>query len=235
MLKLLGEGNTAKIYEIDESKVLKLFKENFSYESILKEYNNALAIKEMLFKKPQVLEYKKVDDCYGIVYEKICGISLLDWIIDTEDVEFSSMHMAKLHKKILANKVNNVSNYKDYIRNCIKDYDKTEEYYEMLTLLDELPNSEYLCHGDYHPANILISNDEFYVIDFMNICRGPRFYDIARTVYLIESYRSTEKYFKRIQKLIIESYLKEMNVERCQLEKYIKVISFARNGELVKN
>lgn len=233
MSKVLGEGNTAKIYELDESKVLKLFDNNFSRESILKEYNNALAIKDMLFKKPQVLDYKKIDNCYGIVYEKISGISLLEWIIDTVDIESCSVNMAKLHKKILANKVNNVSSYKDFIKSCIKGYDKTEEYYEMLNLLDKLPDSDYLCHGDYHPGNILITNGEMYVIDFMNICTGPRLYDIARTVYLIESYKSTDTNFKKVQDSIIGLYLEEMNVEKCQLEEYLKVISFARNGEII--
>ncbi|MGO4500149.1 phosphotransferase [Paenibacillus sp. 2RAB27] len=34
---------------------------------------------------------------------------------------------------------------------------------------------EELCHGDFHPGNIILSNGITLVLDFMNVCHGDFF------------------------------------------------------------
>ncbi len=46
---------------------------------------------------------------------------------------------------------------------------------KVLSILDELPDGDILCHGDFHPGNIFISEGQTIAIDFMNICKGHFF------------------------------------------------------------
>ena len=49
-----------------------------------------------------------------------------------------------------------------------------------LETLDGLPDGDALCHGDFHPANILLAGDEPVLIDWTNARRGDPAADVAR-------------------------------------------------------
>ncbi|MFD1910018.1 phosphotransferase family protein [Paenibacillus rhizoplanae] len=53
----------------------------------------------------------------------------------------------------------------------------------MLSRLAELPDGEKLCHGDFHPDNILM-DDKLWVIDWMTGVRGNPAADVARSVIM---------------------------------------------------
>ncbi|MBI9012255.1 MAG: phosphotransferase [Clostridiales bacterium] len=186
--KVVGVGNTAVVYEWQEDKVLKLFNSGYPLESIEKEFHNAKAIETMSFGKPKAYEMISYENQTGIVYNKITGDSLLDWVIETQDVKQCAVYMAELHKSILQYKIDDVPKYKDFLKANIKNASSVNSMKceKKLQLLDRLVDDEILCHGDFHPGNIIMSNGQFVVIDFMNVCRGSYLYDIARTVFLVE-------------------------------------------------
>lgn len=43
-----------------------------------------------------------------------------------------------------------------------------------------------LCHGDFHPLNVLVDGSTSYVIDWTDAGRGPREADVSRTALLFE-------------------------------------------------
>lgn len=47
--------------------------------------------------------------------------------------------------------------------------------------IDNLKSDSILCHGDFHPDNILISNGKLVVIDWMTVTKGNPLADIERT------------------------------------------------------
>jgi streptomycin 6-kinase len=51
-----------------------------------------------------------------------------------------------------------------------------------LRQLETLPDGDRLCHGDLHPANILMSSNGPIVIDWPNATRGDPLADFARTL-----------------------------------------------------
>lgn len=54
-----------------------------------------------------------------------------------------------------------------------------------LRVLDDLPEGDQLCHGDYHPGNVLVAVDRIVVIDWPNAARGVPEADHARTILLL--------------------------------------------------
>lgn len=50
-----------------------------------------------------------------------------------------------------------------------------------LDLLDQLPDGDAICHGDFHPGNLLSGANGPVVIDWVNATRGDAAADVART------------------------------------------------------
>lgn len=236
--KIIGIGNTATVYEWEDDKVLKLFHKGYSKHSIEREFNNAKSIEDMSFEKPKAYEIIDLGDQTGIIYDKAEGESLLQWVIKTGDVQKCAIIMAKLHKKMGKNKVSNVSNYKDFLRENILNIasSKTIDQQKALRILDMLPEGNSFCHGDFHPDNILMSDGRAVVIDFMNACHGDFLYDVARTVFLVEYTpvpvdAENRELLLEFKKALADLYLNEMEVSREMIQDYLSVIIEARKGE----
>jgi aminoglycoside phosphotransferase (APT) family kinase protein len=54
-----------------------------------------------------------------------------------------------------------------------------------LRTLAGLPDGERVCHGDYHPGNVLVTDGRVAVIDWVNATRGAPDADHARTLLLL--------------------------------------------------
>jgi len=128
------------------------------------------------------------------------------------------------------------TNYKDFIRDLLAGKDVGEDIYKQIELL---PEGNHICHGDYHPGNIWVDEEgRLKIIDLMNICHGPKEYDIARTYFLITegsmpagiSEEEKEK-LTQIRKAVGIRYLEIMEVSVDQLQKYIEVITVYRRYE----
>jgi uncharacterized protein (TIGR02172 family) len=236
--KIIGVGNTATVYEWQESKVIKLFYQGYPKEAVEREFHNAKTIENMGFAKPKAYEIIFYEKRMGIIYDRVEGESLLNWVMRTGDVQECAVSMAKLHKAIVHNRVSNVQNYKEFLKynivNAPSSNSKKRE--EVLQMLDKLPDGNALCHGDFHPGNILISDGHMMVIDFMNVCHGNFLYDVARTVFLVEYTpvpieADGREMLLRFKKTLADLYLIQMNVTTEMIQDYLSVIIAARLGE----
>jgi hypothetical protein len=54
-----------------------------------------------------------------------------------------------------------------------------------MRVLDGLPDGDRLCHGDYHPGNLLLAHGQTVVIDWGSATRGVPEADHARTLLLL--------------------------------------------------
>ena len=113
--KLIGQGNTADVYDWTKGKVVKLFVYGYPYEAVRKEYSNSIAINPMNFLKPNAYALVTIDDRIGIIYDLIEGESLLDYCIRTKDLELCSDILSALHKTILEQHCSKLPDYKDFL------------------------------------------------------------------------------------------------------------------------
>lgn len=90
--------------------------------------------------------------------------------------------------------------------------------------INRLPEGNTLCHGDFHPYNILVTEENrSVIIDFANVCRAPKEYDIARTYFLMEEAGA---------KQLAEVYLEQMNVSFEEIQEFYEVTAQLRMFEL---
>lgn len=153
-----------------------------------------------------------------------------------EDVNFLVNQIADLHKKILEYNTCEVMSYKEFLQLCIGE--KTNLNVDIYNEIEALPTGNYLCHGDYHPGNVLVdTNGKVLVIDFMNVCHGPWQYDVARTYVLISEGDIPKEIHNReelvyMQKQIADIYLKKINVSYNEIREYVSIIQKCRQYEL---
>jgi hypothetical protein len=55
----------------------------------------------------------------------------------------------------------------------------------LLKALESLPDGDRVCHGDFHPANVLLSGNDATVIDWIDASRGNPLADVARTSIIL--------------------------------------------------
>lgn len=236
--KIVGCGNTATVYDWEKGTVIKLFNPGYPIESVEREYHNAVVLREKNLTKPMVYDMVTVDNRPGIIYEKLQGETLLDVVLRTYKLQECAEILAQLHKEILQNTISDVPHYKDFLQHNLErvSFESSEEKDEIFAMLQDLPDGDILCHGDFCPGNVIITPEKPIVIDFMNICAGDYFYDVARTVYLIQytpvpPVPGEVKALLKLKEDLANAYLKCMNVTREQISKYLPVIIASRAGE----
>jgi len=180
-----AHGRTADVYDWDESHVLKLFHNWFSLEDIEYELRIARAVHVSGVKAPAVKELIQVDGRNGLIYERAYGESML---VMFQHKPWKVFEYARILAKLHADMHNCVFKadvpaqhpklkYKlDHAR-ALPESLKTS----LLNVLGALPEGNRVCHGDFHPANVLLSENEATVIDWIDASCGNPLADVART------------------------------------------------------
>ena len=230
-MKKIGAGRTAEVYDYKDDKVLKLFYSAFSTNIIEDEYLIAKNISTTTSLVPKVYDIVHTRNRTGIVYEKIKGEMLSDYlsgnIISTRKI---IRKFVQTQRRISNINVENVPSHTNKLRqkitsSCLLSDSEKEIVLKYLSII----NNNELCHGDYHPENVFVDqNHDFKVIDWANMFVGNKYLDIARTYYLIKSGQSLNgktklgsliEWFGR--QIIAKLYWEEVKAEEGRKEYFL--------------
>ena len=230
-MKKIGAGRTAEVYDYKDDKVLKLFYSAFSTNIIEDEYLIAKNISTTTSLVPKVYDIVHTRNRTGIVYEKIKGEMLSDYlsgnIIKTRKI---IRKFVQTQKRINNINVENVPSHTNKLRqkitsSCLLSDSEKEIVLKYLSII----NNNELCHGDYHPENVFVDqNHDFKVIDWANMFVSNKYLDIARTYYLIKSGQSLNgktklgsliEWFGR--QIIAKLYWEEVKAEEGRKEYFL--------------
>lgn len=75
--RLLGEGNTAEIYEWETDKILKLFRKGLPKTLCSDEFHTTCGVYHLLHITSKPIEIINIEGRFGAVYERICGKTML--------------------------------------------------------------------------------------------------------------------------------------------------------------
>lgn len=237
----IGIGNTAEIFGADQGRVVKLFVKGYPESSMRKEYENSLLLHGLGLPVAHSYEMVRQGERNGIIYDRVEGDSLLDLLMaDPSRLESGVSALAALHRTMLACRLPEALSLKEILRGFIaRSQDLSAAHKEaLLVLMEELPDGDQLCHGDYHFGNVMAGPQGYTVIDYMNICRGHAHGDIARTVYLTEmtpvpaEAGDQSEFLLQLKKRAADLYLEQMVVTREELSGWLMVTAAARLGEL---
>src|SRR5215207_1486675 len=184
----IAQGRTAEIYSWDDRHILKLYRPWCPSDWADYEARIARAVHAAGVPSPALLEMVEVDGRRGLIYERLDGISMLqDMNVHPWRLFKPARSLAELHIKVHERSIAGLPSYKDRLRNDIGETTQLtgDLRGKALAMLDRLPDGASVCHGDYHPGNILLTKNGPVIIDWMTACTGIPWADVARTSLLL--------------------------------------------------
>ena len=136
--------------------------------------------------------------------------------------------LAELQVEINKKSIPGLPAYRKQLHNSIsKTQYLTEDLRKQyLNSLESLPDGQTVCHGDYHPHNVLLTSEGPLVIDWMTACSGSPWADVARTSLLLTiGPKGAGKQVSSLIRMAIWLY------HRIYLNRYLALTS-DRNNEL---
>jgi Ser/Thr protein kinase RdoA (MazF antagonist) len=203
----LSHGRTADVYAWQEGQVLKLFHDWFDLDSIQYEQRIGRALQSAGLPVPAVGEILQINASNGLVYERVDGRPMWEILGRKPWHLFSFARMtAKLHaemhsRKIQAKLPSQVDRLEYKIRHAGAIPSRLRE--AALSTLFVLPKGDSLCHGDFHPLNILLSKHGPVIIDWIDSSYGNPLADLARSTVLILGAASSTQIPRILDKFIV--------------------------------
>ena len=194
-IKSLGEpiGGTGNIYAWGESQILKLYGDGTPAGFVERLGEVERALFEAGLPVPAVGEIIEVEGCLGQVYERIEGCSLAEGLLesaeeDPDKIEQSAHTFAEAHATIHAcEDIPELVSQRQLFSAVIPEITVLPPELKEATLnaLAAMPIGDRLCHGDFHPYNVLLSSRGPIVIDWNNAHIGDPLEDVARSVLIL--------------------------------------------------
>lgn len=179
----IGEGAVGKIFKINDDTIVKLFKSG-NLDDIEREKN--LAKKAFILGVPTYISFDTViaDGKYASVFELVNATALsklykTDWEHRTDYNKKTIELMKKIHSVTADDPIfQRISDkYRDYVKNT--HLFTEDEKQNILGIIDSIPKTDGLIHGDFHFNNIMIRDEEITVIDMDSIAIGNPVYEHA--------------------------------------------------------
>ena len=195
----IGFGGNGAVYRVSEDEIVKVNYNPSTYATLNLELSKAK--EAFLLGVPTAISFDLVD-CgegrRGVVYETIKSKSLGETIQNNPELmeELTDRYIEQINKLHSIRTDNPVfgsmkDNYRTQVENASKYL--TEEEGKMLEMiLEVLPEGDVLVHGDAHPKNIMIQNDEMLWIDMEGMSVGHPIYDLISIAVVLNGMRTDE-------------------------------------------
>ena len=183
-LEVIGKGATGTVYRVDADTIIKVFNDVFALDQIKREMDASKAAFVSGIATAIPYEVVKVGNKYGTIYELIKSKTLSEILQESGD-EFDSIakkygkFMREMHEVDVSNAnfkstTESYAQYKPVIAGKLGS--ETAEIYN--TLLDSIPDRNTYVHGDFHPKNIMVTGNDFLLIDMGESSHGHPIFDV---------------------------------------------------------
>ncbi len=187
-LRKIAEGREAEMFAWGEGTILRLLRDPQRQSAAQREAAATKAAADRGVRVPAVHSLTTVMGRPGLIMERIEGPDLLTLVSQRPWMVFSIGRIcAEVHARIhAAGASTRIRALRETLRQRIESSSRLPEHLAefALDILEGLPDGDRLCHGDFHPGNIIMSQGTPVVIDWTNAMRGDPTADVARTLVL---------------------------------------------------
>ncbi len=183
--EVIGKGANGTIYRIDKDNVVKVYNNADALEDI--QHEREVARLALILGIPTAISYDivKVGDSYGSVFELLNARSFSK-ILETEPERIGwcvSEYVELLHKihdtEVPEGKLPDMKKTALGWAKFMKDHLPEETGSKLVKLVEDVPYSNHMIHGDYHTKNVELTNDEVLLIDMDTLAVGDPVFEFA--------------------------------------------------------
>ncbi|MFA2830765.1 aminoglycoside phosphotransferase family protein [Bacillus paranthracis] len=227
----IAKGNTAEIYLYD-NKIVKLFKEYLPDTESMNEAKKQKYAYSCGLPVPNVFEVAKIQNRQAIIMEYVKGENIGDLLLNNlNEAERYIGLCVNEQKKIHAIRVNTdgMEFIRQRLERQIKSGHKLDEKQKenILNMLHSIKFEPRLCHGDFHPFNLILSKKNVNIIDWVDASSGDIRADVFRT-YLLYAQSHIE-----LAEMYLQIYCNNTDLTRDEIFQWAPIISVARFTEKV--
>jgi uncharacterized protein (TIGR02172 family) len=182
--KPIAVGRTAEVYAWEDGSVLKLYREGFPLDWVDYEARIGRAVCQAGVPAPEVRDIVGVEGRRGILYERVDGPDMLKAMNRSPLKLFVyARSLAQLHLQMHRSAAPSLPFQRGMIERAIHSAPDLPDDLRAraLAALEALPDSDRLCHNDFHPGNVIVTRRGPIVIDWMTASQGHPAADLART------------------------------------------------------
>lgn len=229
--RVIAVRNDKTVYR-DGDRCVKVFYCPHTKAEVLNEALNQSQIEETCLKVPKVLEVSKFNNKWAMITEYIKGNTLERLMeMNPERLDEYMELFTELQLMIHELTCPVLRKFKDIINQNISrsELDATTRF-DLHTKLEAMPVNDVVCHGDFNPSNVIISdNGENYVIDWSHAAQGNASADAAVT-YLYFCCAGNESAGEKY----LEIFEKKSGISQSDIRKWIPIMSASLSVEANK-
>ncbi len=218
---------TGKTVYRDGDRCVKIFDSDYSKADVLNEALNQARVEETGLNIPKIKEVTVIDGKWAIVSEFIPGKTLARLMEEEPEKkdEYLSL-LVDIQLSVHSKECALLTKLKDKMNRKISmsELDATARY-DLHTRLEGMPKHKKLCHGDFNPSNIIISDDGTpYILDWSHATQGNASADAARTYllfWLAGDIEGADKY--------LDLFCKKSNTAKQYVQKWMPIVAASQS------
>lgn len=187
-----GVGATGTVYKIDRDTAIKVYGEGYGFDFVNQE--RILARQAFISGVPTVIPSRnaRVGNCYATIFELINSSSLGEELNDPDRYEqlmddyvamIRHLHSLRDTKGVFTDIQELWLKYEYMLREGLNPSDADL----VIDLYRNSKHSKNFLHGDIHPGNVMISDDEMVLVDMACMSTGPDIFDVI-TIFRLAVY-----------------------------------------------
>jgi len=226
--RVIALRNKKTIYR-DGDRCVKVFDAEYSKADVLNEALNQARIEETGLNIPRVLEVTMVEGKWAIVSEYIKGKTLAQLMQEDAEGERQDEYLellVDLQLEVHSKTCPMLNKLKDKMNRKISqtELDATTRY-DLHTRLEGMPKHNKVCHGDFNPSNIIITEDGTpYILDWSHATQGNASADAART-YLLFCLSGD----KELAKKYLNLFCKKSDTAMQYVQKWMPIVAASQS------
>ena len=224
--KVIAVRNSKTVYR-DGDLCIKVFDEDFSKADVLNEALNQARIEETGLNIPKVKEVMTIDGKWAIVSDYIKGKTLAQLMEEHPEKKDEYIEkLVDLQLEVNSKECPLLNKLRDKMQSKISQtqLDATTRY-ELHTRLNAMPKHNKVCHGDFNPSNVIITDDgKAFIIDWSHATQGNASADAARTYLLFwleGDIDGAKKY--------LDIFCKKSNTAKQYVQKWMPIVAASQS------
>src|SRR5689334_528528 len=183
----LASGGSAEIFAWGDEQVIKLFRDGVGPQVALNELERTRAARLAGAPAPAVFDTVEWNGRFGIVCERVRGTSMLDELLrGALDATACGRMLARWQLHLHRLSAPSLPAQSERLAQDIAVAPIGEPARSVAReRLARLSTDTRLCHGDFHPGNIVLSADGPVFVDWYDATRGAPLADAAQTSLLL--------------------------------------------------